>query len=116
VNFSLIFISGGSNTGTSSKSDSHKLFTASSPQNNGQSTSSGGASSNGANISQSTNSGNVMAQGGGASGAPVTFAEPVIRRLVDKGYNRHDVLEALTNTNGDEEKASIQLIAKSFKF
>lgn len=87
----------------------------SSSQNQGHSVS-GGASSNSGSISQSSSSGSFSAQGGASGAQAATFPEPVIRRLVEKGYNRHDVLEALTNASGNEEKAAIALFAKSLKF
>lgn len=106
---------GGSNANTSkSASQNSKLLLTTTPQTHGQS-SSGGASSNTGIIPQTSSSGSFSAQGG-ASGAPAAFPESVIRRLVEKGYNRHDVLEALTNASGDEEKASIALFAKFLKF
>lgn len=49
----------------------------------------------------------------GASGGYGTFPEHVIRSLVEKGYTRHDVIQALTTSNGDQNKAMVLLFANS---
>lgn len=75
-----------------------------------------GASSNSANISSGFSSSQGGASGGASSSSLSGFPEAVIQRLVNKGYNRHEVLEALRNANGDEEKAYVALFAKNLKF
>lgn len=71
----------------------------------------GGASS-GTNISLS----GVQNHGASGSGARSQFPEQVIRRLVEKGFSRHDVISALTQANGNEEQALMALLARSLKF
>jgi len=78
------------------------------------------AVSNSGQTQVSTGQGGSMTQAGGsqASGASSgpRFSEAVIHQLVQKGFNRHDVLAALTEMNGDPQKALMALFAKSLKF
>ena len=104
----LYYFPGGQNpANVPSTSDSNK-----NPTNSSASASSSSSSNT------SNNSPLVSAQSpaGGASGSQRTFSEDVIRRLVNNGFSRHEVLEALTHANGDEQKALVGLLAKSLKF
>ena len=78
------------------------------------------AVSNSGQTQVSPGQGGSMTQAGGsqASGASSgpRFSEAVIHQLVQKGFNRHDVLAALTEMNGDPQKALMALFAKSLKF
>lgn len=55
-------------------------------------------------------------QGATSSSVQNSLQESVIQRLITQGYQRQDVIEALTNCDGDEQKASMALFAKFVKF
>lgn len=90
---------GGQNTNTAAKSSALKNTDSSAASNNSGHSSAGSSSSV-----------------GGASGAQRTFPEATVKRLVEKGYSRNDVLEALTACDGQEERALMALLAKSLRF
>jgi Holliday junction resolvasome RuvABC DNA-binding subunit len=43
------------------------------------------------------------------------FPDDVVKRLVELGFKRNDVINALTESNGDETTATIKLFANSLK-
>ena len=61
-------------------------------------------------------SNNFPQTGASSSGNRTPFPEAVIKRLVEKGFSRHDVISVLMQSNGNEEQALMALLAKSLKF
>lgn len=63
---------------------------------------------------ESTN-GNNKATTSSTSKLPTNISESAVNNLCKLGFDRKDVIEALSSTNGDENGAKVILIAKSFK-
>lgn len=105
------------NVGIANKNQAVQINPNPSPTTSSSSQPDTGASSSSSHTSQSaTSSQGGASSGASASGTQPKFPESVIRRLMEKGYERHDVIEALTNANGDEQKAYVALFAKFLKF
>ena len=83
-------------------------------QSKSESTNGGASSGTLTNISSSQPG--VQNHGASGSGIRSPFPEQVIRRLVEKGFSRHDVVSALTQVNGNEDQALMALLARSLKF
>lgn len=78
-------------------------------------TKNGGASS-GSVTNNSPQPGVQSQHGASGSGIQSPFPEQVVKRLMEKGFSRHDVISALTQTKGNEDQALMALLARSLKF
>ena len=81
-----------------------------------KSESNNGSASSGSFSNNSPLTGVQNQHGASSSGTRSQFPEEVIRRLVEKGFTRHDVISVLIQTNGNEEQALMALLARSLKF
>ena len=75
-----------------------------------------GSASSGLFSNNSPQTGVQTQHGASSSGNRTPFPEAVIKRLVEKGFSRHDVISVLMQSNGNEEQALMALLAKSLKF
>ena len=98
----VLCVSGSTNTSTTGSKP-----TVPSPTNSGN----GAASTTSASIPRGASASATSQGGGGPSG----FPESVIKNLVEKGYSRSDVIQALHEANGDEGKAVMNLFIRSIK-
>ncbi|WAR14340.1 DDI2-like protein [Mya arenaria] len=73
-------------------------------------------SNSGPNQGSTQSQGATSPVGAGPSQSRSPFPEHVIRNLVENGFSRHDVIRALTEANGDAQKALMALLARSLQF